>query len=155
MDFGILLPPYKIYLNSITKKFNTSIIKSKYIICPKCKENINFKIINYKICLYECKNKHRINNIIFNEFEKTQLLDISQIICDICKQNNKSNTYKNEFYKCLTCNINICPLCKSSHDKKHNIIKYENKDYICQKHNDIYVKYCYKCRCINIKYFSY
>ena len=130
----------KILVQSISEiDNNTSIIKSKYIICPKCKENINFKIINYKICLYECKNKHRINNIIFNEFEKTQLLDISQIICDICKQNNKSNTYKNEFYKCLTCNINICPLCKSSHDKKHNIIKYENKDYICQKHNDIYI----------------
>ena len=120
--------------------------KSKYIICPKCKENIKYKIDEYKINLYECKNGHKVDNILLNEFWNTQYIDISKIICDKCKEKNKSNTYKNEFYKCLECGINICPLCKSSHDKSHNIINYEQKNYICQKHGDIYVKYCKKCK---------
>ena len=125
---------------------HASIIKSKYIICPKCKENIQFKINDYKIHLYECKNGHSFANILLNEFEKTQYIDISKIICKKCKEKNKSNTSQNEFYKCLTCNINLCLLCKSSHDKSHDIINYEQKNYICQRHKEIYVKYCYKCK---------
>jgi len=109
---------------------NKSIIKSKYIICPKCGENIKIKINNYKIYLYECINGHTISDVLFNEFEKTQYIDISKIICEKCKKNNKSNTDKNKFYKCITCGKNICPLCKSSHDKSHNIINYDLKNYI-------------------------
>jgi len=109
---------------------NKSIIKSKYIKYPKCKENIKYKFNNYKINLYGCKNRHRIENILLVEFKKSQYIDISKIECDIYKEANKSNTYKNEFYKCLTCGINICLLCKSSHDKLHNIINYEQKNYI-------------------------
>ena len=88
-----------------------SLEKSKYIICPKCKENIKFKINEYKINLYECKNGHKADNILFNEFWNTQYIDLSKIICDKCKEKNKSNTYKNGFYKCKECGINICPLC--------------------------------------------
>ena len=129
---------------------NKSLEKSKYIICPKCKENIKYKINEYKIYLYECKNGHRMNNILLNEFENTQYIDISKIICEKCKEKNKSETYKNEFYKCIECGINICQICKLSHDKSHNIINYDQKNYICFKHNDIYVKYCNKCSKINI-----
>ena len=125
---------------------NKTIIKSKYIICPICKENIKFKLRDYKIYLYECKNGHEINNMLLNEFEETQYIDISKINCEKCKKNNKSNTYKNEFYKCIECGINICPLCKSSHDKSHNIINYDQKDYICQKHNQFFIKYCKSCK---------
>jgi len=123
-----------------------SIIKSKYIICPNCQENIKYKLNNYKIYLYECKNGHRKNNILFNEFEKTQLIDLSKIKCEECKESNKSETFNNEFYKCLTCKKNICPLCKSSHDKSHNIIKHEQINYICQKHNELFTKYCNECK---------
>ena len=123
-----------------------SIIKSKYIICPKCKENIHIEINDYKIYLYEYKNGHSFGNILLNEFEKTQYIDISKIICKKCKEKNKGNTFQNEFYKCLSCNINLCPLCKSTHDKTHDIINYDQKNYICQKHNDIYVKFCYECK---------
>ena len=35
------------------------IIKSKDIICPICKENIRYKMNDYKIYLYDCKNGHR------------------------------------------------------------------------------------------------
>ena len=68
-----------------------NIIKSKEIICPKCKENILIKIDGYKINLFNCKNNHQINNILLNEFENN--IDISKIICNNCKNQNKSNTY--------------------------------------------------------------
>ena len=136
-----------IIVNSVPNIKNIkSIKKSRYIICPICNEDIKYKIFNYKIFLYECKNGHRINNILLNEFEKTQYIDISKIICNICKYNNKSNTFNNEFYKCLTCDINICPSCRYTHDNLHNIINYDQKNYLCKKHNDFYVKYCYKCK---------
>ena len=128
------------------KKGKNSKIKSKYIICPKCGENINIYINNYKITLYDCKNGHRINNLSFDEFEKTQYIDISKIICNICKEKNKGDIFNNEFYKCEKCNINICPLCKLNHDKNHNIINYEQINYICGKHNEKYIKYCNKCK---------
>ena len=137
----------KILVNSLDNiNNNNSLKKSEYIICPQCKENIKFKIEDYKISLYKCKNGHRIDNILLDEFEKTQYIDISKIECNICKENNKSNTYNNEFYICLTCRINICPLCKSSHDKLHNIINYEQKNYICERHNETYIKYCDECK---------
>ena len=41
--------------------------------------------------------------------------------------------------------MNLCPLCKSIHDKTHTIINYDNKDYICNKHNETLVQYCNNC----------
>jgi len=122
------------------------IIKSKNIICPECKENINMDIKDYKINLYDCKNGHKIENILLNEYEETQNIDISKIICGICKKNNKSISYNNIFYKCLTCNYNICPLCKSNHDKEHKIMNYDDKYYICERHNENYISYCEECK---------
>ena len=46
-------------------------------------------IIDYKINIYECKNGHKIENILLNEFEETQNIDRNNIICNICKKNNK------------------------------------------------------------------
>ena len=63
--------------------------QSKEIICPECKENILIKLKNYKIDLYDCKNGHINNNILLNKFENTQNIDISKIICNICKIKNK------------------------------------------------------------------
>ena len=65
------------------------IIKSKNIICPECNEDIKIKIEDYVINLYECKNKHDIDNIFLNEFDSTQNLDISKIICQNCGKYNK------------------------------------------------------------------
>ena len=39
-------------------------IVSKDIICPICKDNIFIDIKNYKIHLFECKNKHKEENIL-------------------------------------------------------------------------------------------
>ena len=128
---------------------NNILIRSKNIICPICGEDIKIKKIdNYKIDLFECKNNHKYN-ISLNELEKTQMINIKNIECNICKETNKYNTYNNEFYKCYECNKNICPLCKLKHNKEHNIINYDKIHYICNKHDEIFMSYCNKCK-INI-----
>ena len=121
------------------------IILSNDIICPECKENILLNIKNCKINLFGCKNNHNYYNILLNNFKASQTIDLNAIICDICKENNKGNTHNNEFYICNTCNKNICPLCKSVHDKKHKIIIYDDKNFICRKHNETFNKYCKTC----------
>ena len=103
-------------------------------------------IIDYKVNLFDCKNGHKIENILLDEFEETQKIDLNNIICDICKKNNKSTSYNNIFYKCLTCNNNICPLCKSNHNNEHKIINYDDKYYICDRHNENYISYCEQCK---------
>ena len=135
--------------------YSINIIKSNEIICPICKEICKYEIKDYKIKLYDCKNGHIIKDIKLNEFVNKQNIDISEIKCDNCKEKNKSNTYNNEMYICNECNMNLCPLCKSIHDKSHIIINYENKNYICKEHNETFVKYCKNCKkdlclsCIN------
>ena len=116
----------------------------KEIICPICNEDILIKLKDYKIDLFDCKNGHNIYNLSLNE--NMLNIDLSKIICNICKNKNKSNTYNNEFFRCIECKINICPLCKSIHDKKHKIIKYDNKNYCCDKHYMNYIKYCKTCK---------
>ena len=41
--------------------------------------------------------------------------------------------------------MNLCPLCKSIHDKKHSIINYDNKNYMCNKHNEVFSSFCEDC----------
>ena len=124
---------------------NSSIIKPKDISCPECGDVAEINVVDYKILL-QCKNGHHIDNILLEEYENTQKIDISKIKCDECNINNKSNTYKNIFFRCSTCNINICPLCVDKHEKNHKIINYDDKNYICNKHNKIYHSYCYTCK---------
>ena len=132
-----------------------NIVRSNDVICPKCKEICKYEIKDYKIKLYDCKNGHITDNIKLDEFNNTQNIDISQIKCDKCKNKSKFDTFNHEFYICYDCNMNLCPLCKSIHDNTHSIINYDNKNYICNKHNEIYIKYCEDCKkdiclsCIN------
>ena len=137
-----------ILVNEIDKnELNKYLRKSKDIICPNCGENILINIKEYKIFLHDCKNNHNFNNILINEFENSQKIDISKVICDDCHQKSQSEVYNNTFYRCCTCGFNLCPLCKSSHEKNsHKIINYEKKNYICEKHIDTYIKYCTKCK---------
>ena len=121
------------------------IIKSKEIICPKCYEPCRIKIDNYKLELYGCKNNHIIKDILIKDFPESQKINITNIICQKCKIKNKGNCPNNEFYKCLTCNQNLCLICRANHNINHNIIKYDQKNYICQKHNEHFIKYCIQC----------
>ena len=112
---------FLVFSNSNEKNINENekFVKSSEIICPKCGEIclINFK--DYKIRLHNCKNGHNIENILFDEYNKTQKIDLSKIIYDDCKNKNKNNTFNNKFFKCLSCNNNICPLCKMTHNNEH------------------------------------
>ena len=114
----------------------------KNIICPKCKELCFININNYKISFHKCKNQHNIENILLNDFESQQTIDLKTIKCDNCT-NDKSNN--NIFHKCLNCKKNLCPQCKSNHDKRHNIINYDEKDYKCDTHFESFNSYCQNC----------
>ena len=54
------------------RDINEDELTSKYIKCPECGENVKMKIKDYKISLYDCKNRHEINNILFNKYEYYQ-----------------------------------------------------------------------------------
>ena len=135
---------YSINDTNINK--NNITIKSSDIICPECQEIAKINIKDYFVNLCGCKKGHKLYNMPLNEFEITQNIDISKITCCICKENNKSNIYKNEFYRCNTCHINLCPLCKSRHDNKHYILNYDDKNYFCNKHNEPHIMYCKDCK---------
>ena len=117
---------------------NYNIINTKDILCPKCGDICRININDYKILL-QCKNEHNKGNILLNEYNNYKKLNISKIKCDECKINNKGNTYNNLFYICYTCNKNLCPVCKNNHIKEHKIINYDDKNYICGKHNQKFI----------------
>ena len=116
----------------------------KGIICPKCGEICKIKFDDYKIILYECKNNHILKNIEFENFIEAQNIEISKVKCSNCSKIEETIKF-DEYYICLECNKYLCKLCKDIHDKEHNIIKYEYRNYICNIHNENYISYCYKC----------
>ena len=118
---------------------------SREMICPICKENCLIEINDFKITFQKCKNDHISKDIYLYKFEETQTINLNEIICDICKNNNRGNTHENKFYICNNCNKNLCILCKQNHDKNHKILNYDNKNYICKKHNNTFSKYCRSC----------
>ena len=134
-----------VYNNYEEQNIKNEII-SKEIICPDCRENCLISIKDFKVDLFNCQNNHFYYNKLLNYYELTQKIDLNEIICNICKTQNKGNTYNNEFYFCNNCNRNICPLCKLIHDKNHNIVNYDDKNYKCKKHNDIFNKFCKTCQ---------
>lgn len=120
------------------------IVKSKDLICPKCGELCLLNFNGYKIILNNCKNKHE-EIIPLKKFDEKQNINESKIVCNICNNKNKGNSYDNKFYICGTCSKNICLLCKEKHDDKHIIIDYDNKNYLCHRHNESFVSYCDIC----------
>ena len=98
----------------INKKVDLT--KSSQIICPECQEMAQIKFKNYKLSI-KCKNNHIIKNKFLKDFLKTQLIDESKIICDSCKLKNLKNSYNKEFFYCLNCKQNLCPLCNSNHSQ--------------------------------------
>ena len=133
---------------------NKNIFKKKDIICPKCGEKAFINIKDYKITLYNCQYNHKIQNILLSEFKDSQKKGLSKIKCDNCLIMDRNNTEQNEFYRCLKCQINLCPKCKNNHDNiKHIIVKYELLCNICTKHNSFYKNYCNKCEKSLCSYF--
>ena len=150
------------YMNQINKQNNKLIVlvnlieqgnnveqvftKSKSLICPICHEACGIKIKKYKLSLLGCINKHKVGDIKIKDFLNTQKINISHIICEKCRIKNKGNSSNYEFYRCLTCKKNLCLLCRANHEMNHKIINYDDKDYLCQKHNEPFIKYCKSCR---------
>ena len=136
-------------MNILVNEIEPSVIKeneiiSNEVICPECRESILMNVKDYKINLYKCQNNHKMDNIFFNEFENTQKINLSEIICNNCNKNELEFS-NNKFFFCCLCGKNLCLLCKSSHDKSHSIINYDDKNYICQKDNENFIKYCEDC----------
>lgn len=71
---------------------------------------------------------------------------MAKIICEDCQKVNKFNAYEHQFFRCLTCKKNICPICKSKHNKNHDIIDYAQKNYICPNHKEFFSSYCKNCK---------
>ena len=122
-------------------------IMSTECICPECYENVIINIENYNI-KYRCKNNH-IKFIQIKDYECIQKINLKKIICGDCKEKNKYSTFKNEFYFCFNCNMNLCPLCMKKHNEnniKHLIVNYDNKNYKCKIHNEQFIEYCKQCK---------
>jgi hypothetical protein len=123
-----------------------SLVQSKDVICPKCQESCRLFIKNYKIKLANCKNGHRTNNILLDQYYNTQFINESNIKCGNNCPNSKSEAFNGKFYICNYCKINLCPLCYSKHDKNHKIINYDKRNYVCEKHkNELFISYCENC----------
>ena len=123
-----------------------NIFNTKEIICPKCFGSCRLKFKDFKINLFGCKNGHEINDILLPDFNKSQFIDESNIICEICKKINKKKSYNNQFYRCPNCNINLCPSCNSQHNKNHKTIDYDLRNLICNIHNECFIYYCQDCK---------
>ena len=122
-----------------------SLIRSECILCPICGENSKIEIKDYRITIYGCKSNHKTENILLEKFENTQFIDEAKIICGFCKERNKYKSFNKQFCYCLSCKNNICLICKELHDKRHYIIDYNLKNYICLEHGDNYYSYCQTC----------
>ena len=120
-------------------------MKANRVVCPECYEDAKIEIKDYKIKIYGCKNDHVNYKILFKEFDETQTMDETKIICEKCKENNKSELFEHTMNMCNNCKINLCPICADMHDKEHKIIKYEEKNYFCDKHNETYEAFCSNC----------
>ena len=127
----------------------TSLKEINQVVCPICKNSCRLHIDDYEIRLFDCFNGHPSKTIPLNEYALTTNIELTEIKCAICKERNKSNTYNNLFYICLNCNINLCPICKSNHNQNHNVINYDDKNYVCYKHNEVFNSFCNSCK-INI-----
>ena len=123
---------------------NPIYIKPMNFVCPTCGENARVNLTEYKI-FSQCKKGHSKGNILLHENKEQQKIDISKIICGDCKEVNKGSSFENSFFRCNKCKINLCPLCKNKHDKTHNIINYDDKDFLCEIHNEKLSSYCDTC----------
>jgi hypothetical protein len=124
---------------------SNNIIKSKLVICPECKEISKLNIKDYKVTISDCKNGHTKGNLSLDEFEDSQKIDLSQIICHECKT-SKAETFQKHFKYCMNCNMNLCPICEKKHDENHSIILYDEINYYCKKHDDTFTQYCETCK---------
>ena len=126
-------------------KRREKLVNENTIYCPKCSNVAMIEFINNKISINNCINHHSTNDLTFYDFIENQKFSEKKIICNLC-YNNKSMYSK--FYSCL-CGILLCPLCSAKHntdDKKHAIISYESRSFLCNAHIENFTSYCKNCK---------
>ena len=79
------------------------------------KRNFNNELIKQK--QIQTNNNHEFNN-----FEKTQMVNLTSIKCGICKEKNKHNTYNNKFKQYIEKMLKSLELS----DDEERIIKYSH-----------------------------
>ena len=134
---------------------NVSLKVSEHIICPRCKFMSEIDINNFKVYITNCNNNHSMPGLFMNDFNTTQYIDESRILCQECKKSQKelliSTENQSNVLQMCSCGMSICQSCFPSHkekilNKNHNSIPYQDKDYFCFEHNNIYSAYCQKCK---------
>ena len=148
LDNQIIIVRDKIQIKSSLSPAPLSGIKeikhSKDIICPICKESCIISFHGYKFTLNNCNIKeHNTENKLLSDYDKTQIIEEKKL-CNQCLNKN-SNLNNNKFYHCLTCKMNLCPLCKANHDDNHIIVDQRLVNYKCKPHGKSYISYCELC----------
>ena len=123
-----------------------NMIKSSEIICPECYSSALLEIEEFGIKIFDCRNGHNAGRFLLDEIEESQMIDLTQIKCESCRIYSRGYTYNKEFYRCNTCKINLCPICEMKHDKKHRVIHYERRNYVCESHSRSYHSFCKTCK---------
>ena len=125
----------------LNKKKNSK--EYNYILCPTCYNLLLFNINDDKISMTNCINKHSFLDLSINDFTKSQFSIESKINCNIC--NNNILLYNHKFYRC-SCGKLVCILCLPKHTfKGHYAIEYNRTFFFCNKHNKLFVSFCYNC----------
>ena len=126
----------------------------KIIQCPKCNYgDCVVSLLNYKTTFYNCEHKH-LHIGSYDNYFTDQVYYPEKIICADEKENCKKNAKIDpDFQQCLTCSKidnrtkSYCSNCIKWHiAQKHEIIKYEDKNYYCRKHIKKMEKYCFQCK---------
>ena len=133
----------KIIVNKInSEKIQKS--KRNLIICPQCGKSINIKFKDYKISLFDCKNGHKFDEILLEEFPNNQKIKKeSNLKCKNCKD---KNNIKKTYYRCYQCQKYLCQDCYSIHNQTHNITFYDKMDYVCSIHGEKLCSFCKTCK---------
>ena len=126
-----------VYLYENRNEINNNLETSKEIICSKWGNICLIYFNKYKSNISGSINNHNINDITLDEFQNFQKIDSSKIICNDCKNNNKRDSYN--FYKCLTCEKDLCPLFMNQTHKEHDYIEYDKIKYLCNLHNESFI----------------
>ena len=123
--------------------------KLRIIKCPKC--NFNDCIINlnnYLASFYGCKFRH-LSNATYDNYINLQRIDSDILKCNGLDCMVTQKNYIKGFYKCLTCSEIMRRskyFCKDhidQHHKEYISVKYDKQNYYCEKHFNIFTKYCF------------
>ena len=129
-------------------------IAHNIVTCPKCLCEVDLSWQAYKAKL-KCPNGHFFNNLSVLEFEKTQELELSKIVCDICKQTKFVDCLPENFKRCSKCKINLCKDCEEIHLKEFNkkkrnkhleyIKEFKLENFQCLIHKKNFNSFCQIC----------